>query len=69
MEIQIIKSGCSSGYETFSGFIDNTIPFRVGRHNVKENYFEEDLKGNLNDDQVMRIFKEINSLRKQKKLL
>lgn len=69
MEIQIVKSSNSSGYETFSGFINGTIPFRVGRYNVKENYFEEDLKGNLNDDQVMRIFKEIDSLRNQKKLL
>lgn len=72
MKILIDKSYTSSGYETFSGFMKinkDTIPFRVGRYNREENYFEEDLKGNLKDFQVTAIFKKVDLLRKQKKTI
>ena len=64
-KMEIHTSTFSNGYESYEGIISG-IPFRIGRY---LNKFQEDLKENLDEIRVLKIFKEIDRLKKLKKLL
>ena len=69
MLLKIFKQTNSLGYTSITGEY-NGKKFRVGRYYRKgKKSITEDLKGNLSKSELNNIFRKIDKLRKEKKLL
>ena len=69
MSLKIFKQTNSSGYNSVIGEY-NGKPFRIGRYYRKgRKPIIEDLKGNLSKREFNSIFRKIDKLRKENKLL